>query len=119
MHEIANWSRDFRVWHYSVSYSQLLLRSLDSEEFDTRIDVLFSNVQALHLPTSFDRLRIDQADTPEARSFLQEDLAEIPNGHTFILNDSKYYVQATHCQWHEDKGGPRTPSKFGPFKGVD
>ncbi|MEU4243626.1 hypothetical protein [Actinoplanes sp. NPDC026619] len=115
MHEIASWEREFEVWDYSVSYSRLLLRSLQDES-PSRVDVLFSNVAFLHLPTEFPSLRIGRA---EGRSFGGVEIPDSVKGDWYTLNDGQAYVFATHCQWHEDDGNFKTPSKFGPFARTD
>lgn len=111
MSNIANWAREFKVWHYSVSYSRLLLRSL-RDSSPSRVDVLFSNVIFLHLPTNFPSLRIDLV---EGRSFGGIEIPETVKGNWYSINGGESYVFATHCQWHEDDGNFKTPSRFGPF----
>jgi hypothetical protein len=53
---VATWESEFTVWDYSVSYSRLLLRSLQDSS-PSRVDVLFSNVLFMHMPTSFSACR--------------------------------------------------------------
>jgi hypothetical protein len=53
--------RRFQVWKYEVGHKQLLLRSTKALGTPTRIDVLFKNVGAVHLPMSFDGLSISEA----------------------------------------------------------
>ncbi|MGW0467745.1 hypothetical protein ACWDX6_21145 [Streptomyces sp. NPDC003027] len=112
---LAEWDRPFRIWHYSVSYRRLLLRSL-SETSPNRIDVLFSNVHFLHMSTACDRLEI--SEDPEFRPQFSIDVEGIP-GKWFLLNGGTGYLYGTHCQWHEDDGSALTPSRFGPFKRTD
>jgi hypothetical protein len=60
--------RAFRVWRYSVSHSQLLLRSNRNDqiplsnnrfgEHSTRIEVLFKGVKSMEVPTSMKGLDI-------------------------------------------------------------
>ncbi|MEU1373834.1 hypothetical protein ABZ442_09240 [Streptomyces triculaminicus] len=119
MQELVEWGRKFRVWHYSVSHSQLLLRSVNVDDRDSRVDVLFSNVKTVYLPTSFDRLRIDRLEESEIHEFIHEELSDLNRTEIFLLNGAKFFVQASQCQWHEDIGGPSAPSRFGPFKRVD
>ena len=115
MEIIAEWQRSFRMWHYAVSYHQLLLRSLIDDP-QSRIDILFSNVYFLHMPAKCERLEIstdEEFDPPGI---------EIPagtQGKWFIINGGVGYVYATHCQWHEDDGNAMTPSRFGPLKRTD
>ena len=117
MSQIMYWDRDFVVWHYTVSYQQLLLRSSKNGVDGTRIDILFSNAYLMHLRPAFSRLRIDLAadDWPH-------ESVELPTGtqaNWYVLNDGEGYVLATHCQWHEDDGDNHSPSRFGPLRGVE
>jgi hypothetical protein len=41
--QVADFQRKFQIWLYSVSHGQLLLRSNRSDEFRTRVDVLFKD----------------------------------------------------------------------------
>jgi len=50
--------RQFQMWRYDVSHSQLLLRSVKSESSPSRIDVLFKAVVAIDLPTTLHGLRL-------------------------------------------------------------
>ena len=54
--------RHFELWRYEVGHAQLLLRSVKSDQNQTRIDVLFKVVEAIDLPTSFDGLRLERHD---------------------------------------------------------
>jgi hypothetical protein len=117
VHRLIQWEREFQVWHYTVSYSQLLLRSLGHDDRDTRVDILFSNVYLMHLRPAFAQLRIDLADDDWTR-----DAVALPRGvpaKWYVLNEDEGYVLATDCQWHEDRGDHHSPSKFGPLRGVE
>jgi hypothetical protein len=117
LESVVRWERRFRVWHYTVSYSQLLLRSIGVEGFDTRIDVLFSNVYLMHLKPVLHRLHIDL----ETKEWSRDGL-DLPDGvkvNWYTINDGDAYVVATHCQWHEDQGDHHAPSRFGPLRGVE
>lgn len=115
MELVAEWDRPFRIWHYSVSYRQLLLRSL-VESTPSRVDILFSNVRFLHVSTDFDRLEVcvDSEFLPPG----PVDLDGMP-GKWFVLNGGAGYLYGTHFQWHEDDGSALTPSRFGPLKRTD
>ncbi|MFJ6695464.1 hypothetical protein ACIQM4_05275 [Streptomyces sp. NPDC091272] len=115
METVAEWDRAFRVWHYSVSYRQLLLRSL-TEESPSRVDVLFSNVRFLHGATEWEQLEISV--DPDFRAPGSPAFHDVP-GKWFVLNGGAGYLHATHCQWHEDDGNAMTPSRFGPLKRTD
>lgn len=45
--------RKFRIWDYKVSHSQLLIRSPQSADVATNIDLVFWGVERIDLPTSF------------------------------------------------------------------
>lgn len=116
MSGIARWDdRSFRIWHYSVSYRRLLLRSL-RDDFPSRVDVLFSNVSYLCMPSDVDRLEIS-----EATDFVPPDHVDLKDapGRWYVLNGGVGYLHGTHCEWHEDDGNALTPSRFGPFRRTD
>jgi hypothetical protein len=58
MTEIISIRRRFQVWSYAVGHGLLLLRSTKNGEHDTQVDVLFTNVSFLSLPTLFEHLHI-------------------------------------------------------------
>lgn len=45
--------RPFKVWSYQVSHSTLLLRSVQSNTRDARVDVMFRSVRAVRLGTNY------------------------------------------------------------------
>lgn len=117
MERLVAWSREFRLWHYSVSYSQLLVRSVNVPDTETRIDVLFSNVRRILVGYEYETLVIDKLEMGDAGH-------EMVNAYeswqkVFLVNAGPDFVIASHCQWHEDVGDARTPSKFGPFRRTD
>ena len=119
MEKVAEWDREFRIWHYTVSYSQLLLRSINVEGSETRIDVLFSNVSMMNLPSSLEHLRIDRLEPSDPQARAHEGVHQNRETSVYLLSGGEFYIYATHCEWHEDLGGTRTPSKFGPLRGVE
>lgn len=115
---LASWDREFKVWGYSYSYSQLLLRSVPKFDQDLRVDVLFSNVRFMNIPARFSRLYVDLANVEEERGRLG--ISDVPGEpfSLYVVNGGPYYVLATHCQWHEDHEWVDAPSHFGPVRGV-
>jgi len=113
--EVVSFNRDFTIWHYTVSYSQLLFRSMGDERTVPRIDVLFSHVSFMHIPPTFQQLSIwtDNNWNPPGQIF------EDARGRWYILKNTNFYVRATHCQWHEDFGNHHSASHFGPLRGVE
>ena len=113
------WRREFRLWHYSVSYSRLLIRGLDAASSPRRIDVLFSNVEHLRINAKYDQLSIEKIDSwsdPRREGF---EMVESQHGVIFLVNGGPQLVIATHCQWSEDEGDAHSTSKFGPFRRTD
>ncbi|WP_157594356.1 hypothetical protein [Streptosporangium amethystogenes] len=119
MTKVAGWGREFRLWHYTVSYSQLLLRSIDINDSTKRIDLLFSNVERMQVSSEYNHLTIEEfASSTDPK--LSELGLQVPKfGKIFLINGGPDFVTATHCQWHEDDGDARSPSKFGPLRGTD
>ena len=61
---ICEFSGQFQVWAYTVSHSQLLLRSPKSSHRSSQIDVLFKNVASIKAPTRFDGLSLFESPYP-------------------------------------------------------
>jgi hypothetical protein len=119
MHRVAGWAREFRLWHYTVSYSQLLLRNMDAQQQPARIDVLFSNVGRMLVSSEYGELVIDEIDSPEDQELARLGIKFPGRGKVFLINGGPDYVAATHCQWHEDDGGAHSPSRFGPLRATE
>jgi hypothetical protein len=90
-------TRHFQVWRYTVSRSQLLLRSTIGPMDPMRVHVLFKGVDSLHLPRSFDGLRVQQTDDRKYR-----------------LSGSGWFgeVEALVCFVEEDDGEYDDPGPF-------
>ncbi len=114
---VISWQREFRTWHYTVSYSQLLLRSLNAEAQPRRIDLLFSNVEYMRIDAEYDQLAIEEISSSDPR--LGESAIQPKYGKIFLVNGGPHLVIATHCQWHEDDGGAHSASQFGPLRGIE
>jgi hypothetical protein len=65
------YDRPFQLWAYSVSHSQLLLRSPSDKEYRTRVDVLFKNVTAMLLRETYARLRVRTSHAGEETSAIR------------------------------------------------
>ncbi|MFD0023584.1 hypothetical protein [Streptomyces sp. NPDC058382] len=116
--DIVKWEREFQVWHYSVSHSMLLLRSVGVEGSETRIDVLFASVELMHLRTFFERLEISEAIESNKKGILGDADSELA-GNLYVINGGPTYVLAGRCAWHEDFGDHHAPSKFGPLRATE
>ena len=111
----VNSTRRFQIWAYTVGHGQLLLRSVKGETFSTRIDVLFKNVAAIHLPTLFDGLAVAEATEMEKRELLvQVDSLRLEGRKVFVVRGSSFtgYVVAGVVAWHEDELEYYDPSHF-------
>ncbi|MCL6296973.1 hypothetical protein [Streptomyces kronopolitis] len=117
MKKINSWNRKFQVWQYSVSHSTLLLRSVNAERDNSRVDVLFPAVSLMHLKPSFGALEIHEADDDDLLKFLPES-GDKHHGKLYLLNHGEAYVCAAQCVWNEDDGDHHSPSRFGPLRGT-
>jgi hypothetical protein len=118
MRTVGRWERDFKIWHYSFSWSRLLLRSEPGNDDDTRIEILFSNVVYMRIPTVLSGLEISEGLLSDVD--LPQGVNEEPGRpcKVFHLNEGVGTVIATHCDWHEDNEWLDGPSSFGPMRGV-
>ncbi len=105
--ELISYARHFQIWIYTVSHSQLLLRSNRSNERPTRVDILFKNVGHLDLPTVFDSLAITELSDAEIRE-THAKLDPVIRLHrkVFAVRGSGFsgLVVAGAVSWHEDEG---------------
>jgi hypothetical protein len=108
--------RRFRIWSYKVGHLQLLLRATKTDDFPTRIDVLFKGVKEFHLPTAFDGLSISEASDEETLKL--RDLRKSPTLYNrekvFTVQGTDFvgYVVALIAVPHEDEGEYSDPSFF-------
>ncbi|MEU2760137.1 hypothetical protein [Streptomyces sp. NPDC007094] len=119
MGKIVEWNREFQVWQYSVSHSTLLLRSVNVEGFNTRLDVAFMAVELMHLQPDYGHLEISEANNEERGQILGAQSSDSAAGTLYLLNGGEGYVLARKCSWHEDLGDHHAPSKFGPLRGTE
>ena len=68
MKQLFRYDGRFQWWSYTVSHGQLLLRSTSSSKRSTQVDVLFKDVVAVELPTSFDNIEVLEAETTDEPS---------------------------------------------------
>jgi hypothetical protein len=104
-----------------VGHRQLLIRSPKTASLPTRVDILFKNVAAIHIPTTMDALTILEATKQEADAIdLQLGSSTLQGQKVFWVQGSKYagYVIAGSISWHEDQGEYHDPSHFHLRPGV-
>jgi len=115
---MASWERDFRLWHYSISHSTLLLRSLSGDRSPRRVDLAFFGVRAMHLRDQYDLLSI--APTADMTQLKVISITRAPTEPLlcYVINGGPDYIIATDVAWHEDDGDHGSPSRFGPLRGT-
>jgi hypothetical protein len=118
--EIFRSDRAFSVWAYTVSHSQLLLRSRVTKadgSRQSRIDVLFKPVQGVKTRIDYDGLAIRCAMEDEADQILAETGNTARSLRVLILEsqDREDYVVAGAVGWLEDAEDDRTKSRLAFF----
>lgn len=109
--------RVFQLWAFTVSMGRLLLRSTKSDQFQTRVDVAFQNVQAIQLPTLLSGLVVLEADVAETARIIQETGLLPDDDRTFfsmVSSNSTGYVVAGVVISCEDSGEYYEPSQVWP-----
>ncbi|MEV3924853.1 hypothetical protein [Actinomadura coerulea] len=121
--ELFRSDRSFTVWAYTVSHSQLLLRTRTTERGGvrpSRIDVVFKPVRAMKVRTEYrGGLVIRCADQEEAAQIYAEsgDVEPGAGAHCLILEtgNDRDYVVAHAVGWVEDMASERDPSALAGF----
>lgn len=109
--------RVFQLWAYTVGMSRLLLRSTKSDQFGSRIDVVFQNVKAIQLLSVLHGIVIARADDAEAERITRETgLLPDVDREFFSVYGSNYvgYVVAGVVVACEDAGEYFEPSAVWP-----
>jgi hypothetical protein len=108
--------RSFAVWAYTVSHSQLLLRTRTGGE-RSRIDVLFKPVEAMKVRTDYEGLTIRCATAGEQDHILAAIGPVGPAPRVLILEtaDRMDYVVAGAVGWKQDDREDHDPSALAFF----
>jgi hypothetical protein len=117
--EIFRSDRNFRIWAYVVSLSQLLLRSVKTDDEPTRIDILFRNVKAINIRTNLQGISIrEEIDEEKVNQLLHGDMAYGEKLRMFVIRslNSVGYVIAGMVSFHEDSGEYNDPSPCDIFR---
>jgi hypothetical protein len=108
--QTISFDRLFQIWTYVVSHSQLLLRSVKTQEAKSRIDILFKNVGLVCLASSLDTIAVEQVAPSVVGLAGTEPFLK---GRTvFQVKSSNHngYVIAGAVVCHEDQGEYHEPS---------
>ena len=115
-------TRTFQVWSYSVSHSQLLLRSNRTGGLGTRAEVLFKGVDAFELQTVNRGLDISELPIEQAPTYVKDLLKDedelrcrVYGGHSDGFTG---YVVAIAVFHVEDHGEYFTPSSLYAPSGI-
>jgi hypothetical protein len=102
------------MWFYTVGHKTLLLRSPKAPNAPSRIDVLFVNVAAIHLPTILDSLMVSEATETEATDVPVLAHRDLEGRKVFAVRAGEVtgYVVAGAAAWHEDQREYDEPSHF-------
>ncbi|GAA4086846.1 hypothetical protein [Actinomadura miaoliensis] len=118
--ELFRSDRAFTTWAYTISHSQLLLRTRTAWRDgcrQSRIDVLFKPVQAMKIRIEYDGLVIRCATSAEEEWIRADNTGLALDARCLILEtggDQDYVV--THAVgWEEDMETDRDPSKLAGF----
>ena len=79
MSELLRLNRVVKTWAYDVSHSRLLLRATKTSREPTQVDVLFKNVQSVHMAEmTMERLVVREASFGLREKVLAECRPEFP-----------------------------------------
>lgn len=93
-----------------MSHDQLLIRSVKGDGCETRIDVLFKNVDFIYLPTLFSGLQIQKTGIDELRKVAGLHVTASQNVFRLTTKGEVGYVVAGAVFVHEDQGEYSDPS---------
>lgn len=113
--ELFRSDRSFAVWAYTVSHSQLLLRTR-TVYGQPRIDVLFKPVEAMKIRTDYDGLIVRCATVEEHEEILTA-TGHARGRHVLVLETAGQpdYVVTGAFGWKRDDGDDRDPSALAFF----
>src|SRR5215471_6097496 len=103
-------SREFQVWEYFVSHSQLLIRSPKGVDYTKNIDLMFRAVGYMSLPAYFDpsaELILQEGSDLDFGLFREFGTFTYPGSRVFwIINgDRRFVVIAAICEIVETEFG--------------
>jgi hypothetical protein len=110
--EVFSFQGRFQLWSFTVSHSQILIRSVKSEKRQTRIDVLFKDVSSLSLPTILDDFSIVEIDNPPDTHEISKSIYFDRKSYRVLFEGGEGIIVAGAMGWHEDNGEYFDPSFF-------
>lgn len=85
------YNRIFKLWYYTVSHKQMLLRSIGKGE-DCNLDIYFSDVSYIELPIEMDGIQILRTEKEDS-DYIADKIGNTDKSITVLMNRGrKYYV---------------------------
>ena len=96
-------NRKFKLWHYSISHAQMLIRSIGH---DKNIDIYFGGVKYMEIPSILDDISIIAAEKCD-KEYLCKRLECVNDKEITVLlcSGRKYYVVASIMKIMENNLG--------------
>ncbi|KAB2352219.1 hypothetical protein [Actinomadura rudentiformis] len=118
--ELFRSDRAFTTWAYTISHSQLLLRTRTTTQAgsrQSRIDIVFKPVRAMKIRIEYDGLVIRCATLAEAEKIRADNTGIHEGAHCLLLETGGDldYVIAHAVGWEEDMETDRDPSRLAGF----
>ena len=103
----ADTGHGFKVWEYRVSHKQLLLRRPKATDLAKNLDVMFSNVQYMDLPSVLSDLEIEEPNQDDI-AFAESRAGKAVKGNqVFVLksNNRRHVIVAGDAVVRESSMG--------------
>lgn len=99
--------RDFKIWEYHVSHSQLLVRSPRGGSFKKNVDLILKGVDFIQCRPLLPALRLDVPTDSERRTFHSIATSRRPHSGIFVLlsRDVRNFIVATSMRVEESELG--------------
>lgn len=97
--------RTFKLWEYSVSHQQLLLRSPKNDKYSTNIDVVFMGVSYCEIETNISGLVLRNGTVDESKdmSLLLKKNIEMLDLFVLESGNKKYHIVAAAMKTDENR----------------
>ena len=85
------YNRLFKLWYYTVSHQQMLLRSVGNDEV-YNLDIYFCDVIYIEMPTRLDKIRVEKP-TQEDINYIEQKIGNTDKLITVMVSEKhKYFV---------------------------